>query len=97
MKKGLIAMLVGLSMLSMTVALPAWAGMSVAELQIVTDLSVKDYVATTPGMQQYITGFKTWQSGDDAKVKIYMDHNGMTMDANYVCHMHGADLECHIQ
>lgn len=94
MKLGLSVMLLGLSM---TMGRPVWAGMSVAELQTVTDLSLKDYVAANPSMQVCITGFKAWQSGDDAKVKIYMDHNGMTMDANYVCHKHDAHLECHIQ
>jgi len=46
---------------------------------------------------QHYTGYKVWKSGDDAKVKIYVNHDGMNMEYNYTCHKHDTGIECHEQ
>jgi hypothetical protein len=43
-----------------------------------------------------ITGFKTWKSGDDAKVAIYMDMSGMPMETDYDCTDSGTQLDCQV-
>ena len=67
------------------------------DLQTVTKLAFDDFTVAQPTHVVHFTGFKTWQSADDARVKIYVNHDGMAMEFNYLCHKHETGLECHRQ
>jgi len=71
------------------------AGFDFAKLQEVTKLAVDEMTRTNPAHAEHVTGFKTWKSGDDARVKIYLNHEGMAMEENYLCHIHEEGPECH--
>lgn len=71
--------------------------MPFADLQAVTKLSFDDFTVAQPAHVAHFTGFKTWQSADDSRVKIYVNHDGMAMEFNYLCHRHETGLECHRQ
>lgn len=43
---------------------------------------------------QHMTGFKTWKSGEDAKVKVYVSHDGMNMEYNYACQNQNNQITC---
>ena len=59
------------------------------------ELAVNDFMQNNAGHAAHFTGYKTWKSGDDVKVKVYVSHDGMNMGFNYTCHKHGATIECH--
>ena len=81
-----------------TIATPAMAAFSVSDLHSASTLSVTDFGKTNPDHSAHLTGYKTWKSGDDAKVKVYVAHDGMNMEFNYVCHKHTpTTVECHFQ
>lgn len=73
------------------------APFSVGDLLSATKMATDTFVAANPGHSAHFTGYKAWLSGDESKVKIYVDHNGMAMDFNYLCHKHDARIECHAQ
>ncbi len=75
----------------------ALAAFSIDELVDVTKLSLKDFTTEHPDHVEHFTGYKSWKSGEDAKVKIYVNHDGMSMEYNYLCHKHDTGLECHAQ
>lgn len=64
------------------------------DLVIATQNALKDLGATAAEHVQHISGFKAWKSGADAKVKIYVAHDGMTMDYNYQCAKHATEVHC---
>lgn len=66
-------------------------------MQVVSKLAYTDFTVAQPAHVEHFTGFKTWQSGDDARVKIYVNHDGMAMEFNYLCHVHETGPECHRQ
>jgi hypothetical protein len=43
-----------------------------------------------------ITGFKSWKSGDDAKVAVYMDMDGSPMETDYDCTDNNGKLDCQV-
>lgn len=61
-----------------------------------TKLAIDDFKVTSAHAEHFL-GFKSWKSGDDVKVKIYINHDGMAMEANYNCHQHDGEIECHLQ
>lgn len=75
----------------------AFAAFSIDEVLDVTKLALKDFATEHPDHVDHFVGYKSWKSGEDAKVKIYVDHDGMSMEYNYVCHKHETGLECHAQ
>ena len=75
----------------------AHAAFSIEELNQATALAVSNFKSTKPEHVAHFSGYKSWKSGDEAKVKIYVAHDGMNMEFNYVCHKHGANIECHAQ
>ena len=75
----------------------AMAAFSVTEMHTATASAVADFMKNNPAHVAHFTGYKTWKSGDDVKVKVYVAHDGMSMDFNYVCHKHGSNIECHAQ
>lgn len=98
MKKYSVA-LAALYALCVTPALAA--PFSVDDLLAVTKLAVEDLKKTKPEHAEHFYGYKSWLSGDESKVKVYVKHDGMTMDFNYTCHKHShgeeVELECHAQ
>lgn len=71
---------------------------TVKEMQTLTGIAIDDFSAENAGHVQHLTGWKTWRSNADVKVKIYVTHDGMNMEYNYHCHKHGdGKLQCHPQ
>lgn len=75
----------------------AWAAFSPAELVDVTRIALADFTEANPDHAPHFTGFKAWKSGEDARVKIYVDHDGHAMEFNFSCHRHDDGPECHAQ
>ena len=86
-----IAVLVG----ALVASAPSFAAYTVDELTDVTKIALASFRAKEPGHATHANGFKSWLSGEDAKVKIYVAHDGMNMEFNYLCHKHDAKSECH--
>ena len=62
------------------------------------DLAIADFKAAHPDHYPHFVGAKFWKSGEEMEVKIYIDHDGMPMEFNYMCHKHDdGDKECHAQ
>jgi len=75
----------------------AWAAFSIDELHTATKTAVDMFKKDQAEHAAHFTGYKSWLSGEEAKVKVYVSHDGMTMDFNYLCHKHDAAIECHAQ
>lgn len=76
----------------------AMAEFTIEEMQHVTGLAINDYTRDNADHAQHLTGWKTWKSGEDVKVKLYISHDGMTMEENFHCHKHGdGKMQCHAQ
>ena len=80
-----------------TIAGTGMAAIDFTGLQAITKIANAEFVAAHADHAQHLTGFKVWQSGDDARVKIYVTHNGMPMEFNFLCHVHEEGPECHAQ
>ena len=84
--------------LSSLASVSAKAEFSLQELQLVNGLAISEYARENSQHAQHITGWKTWKSGEGAKVKLYVAHDGMNMEHNYDCQKHGdGKLQCHAQ
>ena len=66
-------------------------------LQTISKVAFTDFTAANPAHVQHFTGFKAWKSGDDGRVKIYVNHDGMAMEFSYLCHFYDEGPECHLQ
>jgi hypothetical protein len=66
-------------------------------MQTMTKLAHADFIVAQAAHAQHVTGFKTWLSADDARVKFYVTHDSMTMEFSYLCHVHDEGPECHRQ
>lgn len=75
----------------------AQAAFSIAELHHATQLSTEAFEVANRAHVEHFAGFKSWKSGEDSKVKIYVTHDGMNMEFNYLCHKHDEEIECHAQ
>lgn len=73
------------------------APLTMEELQAATKLAGEDFAKNQAAHAEHFTGFKTWKSGDEARVKIYVTHQGSNMEFNYQCMKHGDELMCHAQ
>ncbi len=94
MKK--IFCLIGL--LSMTGMQPAFAqGFSADQLVEATQVALNEFKNSNSSHGVHLTGFKTWISADEAKVKIYVNHDGMNMDFNYLCQLQQTKVLCTAQ
>lgn len=83
--------------LALTVSSPAWAAFTPAELLDVTKIAVDQFSTENPDHAPHFTGFKAWKSAENARVKIYVDHDGHAMEFDFTCHKHDEGLECHGQ
>ena len=76
----------------------AQAEFSTAEMQAATNLAIEDYSRDNGSHAVHLSGWKVWKSGDAVKIKLYIAHDGMTMEENFECHKHSAaDIQCHLQ
>ena len=62
-----------------------------------TKSALTDYSTNNPEHAKHVSGFRTLTSDADAKVKIYVNHDGMAMESDYLCVRQGSALECHAQ
>lgn len=68
------------------------------EMQQLNGMAIDEFSKENASHVQHLTGWKTWRSGADIKVKLYVSHDGMNMEFNYDCHKHGnGKLQCHAQ
>ena len=95
--------MISLSLLAVC-GLVLFSGKSTAEeavgfdmIQAQTKLAYADFLVAQPLHAPHFFGFKSWLSGDDTRVKIYVLHNGMNMEFSYTCHVHEEGPECHRQ
>ena len=90
--------LLGAALAIVAVSVPAFAApMNFETLSTVSKLAYDDFAAANPDHVVHFNGFKAWPSGDDGRVKIYVNHDGMAMEFNYNCHVHEEGAECHRQ
>lgn len=75
----------------------AMAAFSLDELHVATATGISELTKTAPEHIPHVNAYKTWISGEDAKVKLYVAHDGMNMEFNYLCHKHPGKIECHAQ
>jgi hypothetical protein len=67
------------------------------DMQVFTKAAYADFAANNAEHVQHFNGFKTWISGAETKVKIYVNHGGMAMEYNYSCKKQGQDVSCDAQ
>lgn len=91
MKKQVLAIVAGIGLMTS----PAFGAFTSAQLLTVTGIAVTDFETENPDHAEHFTGYKAWKSGEEAKVKIYVDHDGHAMEFNYDCHNHDGEFECH--
>lgn len=94
MKKLILAGFVGSLTLGSSAA---FAAFSIEELHTATKKATDAFATANPDHVEHFSGYKSWKSGEDAKVKIYVSHDGMNMEFNYLCHNHDGTIECHAQ
>ena len=68
-----------------------------AQLLAVTKLALNDFNVRHADHAEHLLGYTTWKVEDDAKVKVLVNHDGMSMNFLYLCHNHDEGLECHAQ
>lgn len=64
------------------------------ELIQATTIAMDVFKTANPDHIVHLTGFKTWKSGADAKVKFYITHDGMNMEYNYLCLKQETQIHC---
>lgn len=81
----------------------AFAGFSIEDLHQASRSATDDFQQENPDHVEHFVGYKSWKSGEDAKVKIYVSHGGMNMEFNYNCYKHDNHethetlIQCHVQ
>ena len=92
----LASMALAASVMTGSAAFAAPTGFTIAEIGQLAKIATDKFVAENPDHVDHFVGYKIWKSADEAKVKVYVDHNGMNMEFNYHCHRHDdGDFECH--
>lgn len=77
--------MVAVFVLALVTSVSAHAAFSLDQLTLAAKSAVDDFKARNPGHLMHATGYKVWKSDEDAKVKIYVDHDGMPMEFDYAC------------
>ncbi len=72
----------------------AWAAFSIDDLHLATRTACEEFQRIHADHVQHFTGYKSWFSGDDFKVKVYLTHDGMNMDYTYLCQKHDSSVHC---
>ena len=71
--------------------------MTPEQLLAVTKLALDDFAVRQVAHAEHLLGYTTWRVEGDAKVKVLVNHDGMSMNFLYLCHNHDGHLECHAQ
>ncbi len=71
-------------------------GLNPAELIQATTAAMEVFKAANPDHMVHLSGFKTWKSGSDAKVKFYIAHDAMSMEFNYLCLKQENQIQCNV-
>ena len=71
----------------------AYGNFSIDELHVASQLATTSFVASHPSHSAHITGYKTWKTGLDAKVKIYVTHGTHAMEFDYLCEQYDGEIE----
>ena len=75
----------------------AKADFSVEDLHVAATAATEKFSTDNPDHVAHFVGYKVWKSGEESKVKVYVSHDGMNMEFNYMCHKHDDGIECHNQ
>lgn len=75
----------------------ASAAFTPAQLLDATELAMEKFSTDHAEHLDGFVGYKAWKSGENARVKFYVTHNGENMDFDYLCEMHEEGLDCHAQ
>lgn len=89
--------LVGLSSALMLWNATAYGAFSLEQLHEASKKSTEHFATANPGHVAHFVGYKTWKSGEDAKVKIYVSHGGMNMEFDYLCFSDENAVECNAE
>lgn len=84
-------------LLALTLSSPAWAAFTPTDLLDVTRLAIDQFTTDNPDHVPHFVGYKAWKSGEDGRVKIYVDHDGHAMEFDFICQKHDEGPECHAQ
>ncbi len=93
----------GIAALALLAGVPAIAdedhgNITIQEMQQLTGMAIDEFSKENVDHVQHLSGWKTWRSAADIKVKLYVAHDGMNMEFNYNCHKHGnGKLQCHAE
>lgn len=71
-------------------------GLNPAELIQATTAAMEVFKTANPDHMVHLSGFKTWKSGSDAKVKFYVAHDAMSMEYNYLCLKQENQIQCNV-
>lgn len=85
--------LLGMALSASVLSTPALAAFSVDQLAEAAKASIDDFKTTNAEHVQHLTGYKVWKADEAANVKIYIDHDGMAMEFDYVC-QNGTAVSC---
>lgn len=97
MKVSIFAVTVSAALFSLSSAGLAATGFSIADVNDAGKIATGAFASANADHAEHFVGYKAWKSGEEAKVKIYVDHDGMNMEFNYNCHKHNVGVECHAQ
>jgi hypothetical protein len=81
----------------LTISAYADNALTQADLLSIAKSALDDYTANNPEHAKHISGFRVTTSGKDGKVKLYINHGGMTMESDYLCIRQDAAFECREQ
>jgi hypothetical protein len=81
---------------AMFVSGQTFAAFSVPELEEASHAALTNFQNAHPDHLQQFTGFRSWISGDDAKVKVYvnMDPENYNTEFDFLCQKHDSAVEC---
>jgi hypothetical protein len=82
MSKTFFAAVVGTMALG---AQSAFGAFTIADLNQSAKLATDAFQTAHPDHVHHFTGYKAWLSGEESKVKVYVNHDGMNMEYNYDC------------
>ena len=75
----------------------AMASFSPTRLVDASRSALETFTKAFPGHVEAITGLKTWRSEEAAKVTLYMDHGGSTMEVTYLCRENTTTIDCKVE
>lgn len=73
----------------------ARADYTLDEVHAAAKIATTDFERDHAEHAAHFVGYKVWKSGENAKVKIYVNHGGHAMEFDYLCHKHDDATECH--